>query len=118
MIDKKMITEKFFRDYLRDEVVSATDFTTLIHHDIQFIDKDYNQFVCGLLWSAKTNGKRAYFYVVLKIGNELAKAFVDSIIKEAIDKIVIWHKEEFPNEPHIPKVGSIVFQCDRKPQTN
>lgn len=114
MIDKNMIAEEFFRTYLRDEVVSATDFNTLTHHDIQFIDTDYHQFIYGILWSVKTNGKRTYFYVVAKIGDELANTFVESIIKETVDKIVIWHKKEFPNESDVPTVDFMIFQCDKK----
>ena len=74
----EQIDERFFRLYLRDEVVNTTDFNTLIHYDVQFLDPDYHQFMYGMLWSAKVNKKRAYFYVVLRIGNELADVFFKS----------------------------------------
>lgn len=113
MIDKQNINESFFKTYLKDEVIGATDFNSLMPHDVQLIDVDYHQFMYGMLWSAKVNGKRHYFYVVFKIGSELANAFFESLIKEAIDKIVVWHKEEFPNELDVPMVDSIVFKCDK-----
>jgi hypothetical protein len=113
----EQINEEFFRLYLRDEVVNAADFNTLIHHDVQFLDPDYHQFIYGILWSAKVNKKRAYFYVVLKIGNELADVFLKSIIKEIVtEKIIAWHKEKFPHESKEPMVECIEFLCDRHSQ--
>lgn len=114
----KQIDERFFRIYLREEVVNATDFNTLTHHDVQFLDPDYHQFIYGILWSANVNKKRAYFYLAIKIGNELSDVFLNSIIKEIVtEKIIAWHKENFPDESTEPMVECIKFQCNRKATT-
>ena len=111
---KKDVSERFFRNCLKEEIVKVTDFATLKFHDIQFIDPDFREFVYGMLHSVYIDGEIVYLYVVLRIGDELSDCFYKSIVKTAALKIQQWHANKFPDNKEKASVDVLQFKCPRK----
>ena len=110
----KVIDEDFFRAFLSTDLVTAADFSTLKKHDIHMIGPDYHLFIYDFLWSMQITEALTYFYVILRVGDELTDCFYQSMVKDAIEDIQVWHKRQFPHKTRRPSVELIAFTCGRK----
>ena len=105
---------ELLRSVLRQDIVAATDWSTLERVDASFVDEELRDHQADLLFRAKVSGRTCYFYIVFEHKAGQARFAVFQLMRYLVR---IWEQRraEDPDAPHLPLVLPILVHTGDGP---
>ena len=112
-LENPMVAEEFFRTHLPANVYSMIDKTTLQIENESFIEKDLQEKITDVLFSAKINGQESYIYTLLE-----HQSTPDPMMSYRMLKYMLCicdrHMKQYPEKKKLPLVYPMIIYNGRK----